>query len=105
MNHIKEHFTFRNLGVLMCLYSGMRIGEICALTWNDIDTDNRIINVNRTIQRIYVIKDGVRKTELLLDTPKTKNSIFEIPMNKDLIKLKPIKKIVNPSFFRSHKRR
>jgi len=56
--------------------------------------------VNRTIQRIYVIEDGVRKTELLLDTPKTKNSIREIPMNKDLIRLiKPIKKIVNPSFF------
>ncbi|MDH2207774.1 MULTISPECIES: tyrosine-type recombinase/integrase [Empedobacter] len=100
MNHIQEHFTFRNLGVLMCLCSGMRIGEVCALTWDDIDTDNGIINVNRTIQRIYVIEDGVRKTELLLDTPKTKNSIREIPMNKDLIRLiKPIKKIVNPSFF------
>lgn len=100
MSYINEHFTFRNLGVLICLCSGMRIGEICALTWEDIDTDNGIINVNRTIQRIYVIEDGNRKTELILDTPKTKNSIREIPMNKDLIRLiKPIKKIVNPSFF------
>lgn len=100
MSYIQEHFTFRNLGILICLSSGMRIGEICALTWEDIDTDNGIINVNRTIQRIYVIEDGNRKTELILDTPKTKNSIREIPMNKDLIRLiKPIKKIVNPSFF------
>ena len=100
MNYIQEHFTFRNLGVLICLSSGMRIGEICALTWEDMDTDNGVISVNRTIQRIYVIEEGTRKTELMLDSPKTKNSIREIPMNRDLIRLiKPIKKIVNPSFF------
>src|SRR5690606_12176484 len=80
MNYIQEHFTFRNLGVYICLSAGMRIGEVCALTWEDIDTDNGIISVNRTIQRIYVIEDGIRRTELILDTPKTKNSIREIPI-------------------------
>jgi len=100
MSYIQEHFTFRNLGVYICLSAGMRIGEICALTWEDIDTDNGVIKVNRTIQRIYVVEDGIRRTELLLDTPKTKNSIREIPMNRDLLRmLKPFKKIVNPSFF------
>lgn len=100
MNYIQEHFTFRNLGVYICLSAGMRIGEICALTWKDIDIDNGIISVNRTIQRIYVIEDGNRRTELILDTPKTKNSIREIPISKDLLRiLKPFKKIVNPSFF------
>lgn len=100
MNYIQEHFTFRNLGVYICLSAGMRIGEVCALTWEDIDTDNGIISVNRTIQRIYVIEDGTRRTELILDTPKTKNSIREIPISKDLLRiLKPFKKIVNPTFF------
>lgn len=100
MNYIQEHFTFRNLGVYICLSSGMRIGEVCALTWQDIDTDNGVININRTIQRIYVIENGTRKTELILDTPKTKNSIREVPISRDLLKiLKPFKKIVNPSFF------
>lgn len=100
MNYIQEHFTFRNLGVYICLSSGMRIGEVCALTWEDIDTDNGIIHVRKTIQRIYIIEDGKRRTELLLDTPKTKNSIREIPMSRDLLRmLKPIKKIVNPKFF------
>lgn len=100
MNYIQEHFTFRNLGVYICLSAGMRIGEVCALTWEDIDTDNGIISVNRTIQRIYVIEDGIRRTELILDTPKTKNSIREIPISKDLLRiLKPFKKIVNPLFF------
>lgn len=100
MNYIQQHFTFRNLGVYICLSAGMRIGEICALTWADVDTDNGIIHVRQTIQRIYVVEDGLRKTELLIDTPKTKNSIREIPMSKDLLRmLKPIKKIVNNSFF------
>ncbi|KPE50066.1 tyrosine-type recombinase/integrase [Chryseobacterium indologenes] len=100
MNYIQEHFTFRNLGVYICLSAGMRIGEICALTWQDIDTDSGVISVNRTIQRIYMIEDGNRRTELILDTPKTKNSIREIPISKDLLRiLKPFKKIVNPLFF------
>ncbi|MDV4043701.1 site-specific integrase [Elizabethkingia anophelis] len=100
MNYIQEHFTFRNLGVYICLSAGMRIGEICALTWEDIDIDSGVIRVNRTIQRIYVIEGDTRRTELILDTPKTKNSIREIPISKDLLRiLKPFKKIVNSSFF------
>lgn len=100
MTYIQEHFTFRNLGIYICLSAGIRIGEICALTWEDIDIDNGIINIKRTIQRIYIIEEGVRKTELMIDTPKTKNSIREIPMSIDLLKmLKPVKKIVNNSFF------
>ncbi len=100
MNYVQAHFTFRNLGVYICLSSGIRIGELCALTWEDLDTDTGIISIKRTIQRIYTIEEGLRKTELILDTPKTKNSIREIPMSRDLLKiLKPIKKVVNNSFF------
>jgi integrase len=100
MNYIQEHFTFRSLGIYICLSSGIRIGEICALTWDDIDTENGTIHIRKTIQRIYMIEDGNRRTELLLDTPKTKNSIREIPMSRELLRmLKPFKKIVNPTFF------
>lgn len=100
ISHIQDHFTFRNLGIYICLSAGMRIGEICALRWRDIDTDSGVINVRQTIQRIYLIEANVRRTELVLDTPKTKNSIRDIPMTKDLIKLlKPLKRVVNESFF------
>jgi len=100
MNYIQDHFTFRNLGVYICLSSGMRIGEICALTWEDIDVNTGIISVRRTIQRIYTVEDGTRKTELVLDTPKTKNSMRDIPISRDLLRiLKPIKKVVNNSFY------
>ena len=101
MSYVEENFTFRNLGIYICLSSGIRIGEVCALTWEDIDTDNGIISIRKTIQRIYMVEEnGNRHTELLLDTPKTKNSIRDIPMSRDLIRmLKPIKKVVNSSFF------
>jgi integrase len=100
MNYIQDHFTFKNLGVYICLSAGIRIGEICALSWEDIDTDNAIISIRKTIQRIYLIEDGERRTELIIDTPKTKNSNREIPISKDLLKiLKPFKKVVNPTFF------
>lgn len=100
MKYIQEHFTFRNLGVFVCLSTGMRIGEICALTWDDIDLENGIIKISKSIQRIYSIEDNIRKTEIIIDTPKTKNSIREVPMSKDLLRLmKPIKKIVNSSFY------
>lgn len=100
MNYIQEHFTFRGLGVYICLSAGMRIGEVCALTWEDIDLDNGIINIRKTIQRIYTIEDGCRGTELILDSPKTKNAIREVPISNDLLKmLKPLKRIVNNSFF------
>lgn len=100
MNYVQENFTFKNLGIYICLSAGIRIGEICALTWDDIDTENGVIYIRKTIQRIYIVENGYRHTELILDTPKTKNSIRDIPMNKDLLKiLKPIKKIINNTFF------
>ncbi|GHT34928.1 transposase [Bacteroidia bacterium] len=100
MVYIQEHFTFKNLGVYICLNTGIRIGEICALTWDDINTDTGIISIRQTLQRIYIMENDSKYTEIVLDTPKTKNSIRDIPMTKDLEKmLKPIKKVVNSSFF------
>lgn len=97
---VEDNFTFRNLGIFICLSTGIRIGEICALTWDDIDTDNGVIHIRKTIQRIYVKENGIKKTELLIDTPKTATSMRDIPMIKDLYEiLKPLKKVVNNNYF------
>ena len=74
MQYVKENFTFRNLGVYICLSTGMRIGEICGLKWSDINLSAETISVNRTIERIYIIDEGKRHTELIISTPKTQNS-------------------------------
>lgn len=100
ISYIQENFTFRNLGIYICLCAGMRIGEICALKWEDIDTENGIISVKKTIQRVYMIEGEERYTELILDSPKTRNSIRDIPMTRDLLKLlKPLKRIMNNNYF------
>lgn len=78
----------------------VRIGEVCALTWDDIDTDNGIIHIRKTIQRIYINDNGTKKTELLIDTPKTATSMRDIPMIKDLYDLlKPLKKVVRNDYY------
>ena len=100
MQYVTDNFTFRNLGIYICLSTGMRIGEVCALKWSDIDLGTETIHVNRTIERIYIIEDGERRTELVIGTPKTKNSIREIPVSKELMKLiRPLKKLMNDDYF------
>lgn len=100
MEYVKAHFTFMNLGIYICLCAGLRIGEVCALSWDDVDVDFGVIKISKTIQRIYIIEGTEKHTELIIDTPKSKNSIREIPIAKDLLKLiKPFKKVVNGQFY------
>ena len=99
MQHIKDNFSLLNFGIYVCLVSGIRIGEICALKWKDIDTSNGTIRINKTLQRIY-IPETPAHTELIIDTPKSKNSIREIPMTKELLAIvKPLKKVVNDEYY------
>ena len=100
MRFLEENFTFRNLGIFICLSTGVRIGEICALTWNDVDIESGVIHVRKTVQRIYIREEGRAHSELIIDTPKTSNSMRDIPMTKDLLNiLKPLKKVVNEQYF------
>lgn len=101
MDYIKNNFTFKNFGIYLCLSTGLRIGEVCALQWKDIDLKTGLISVNKTINRIYVVDDIIgRHTELIIDTPKTQNSIRDIPMSNEMLKmLKTIKKIVNQDYY------
>lgn len=100
MTYVKEHFSFLNLGIFICLNAGLRIGEVCALQWDDIDVTAGIIRVSKTIQRIYRVDGEEKYTELIVDKPKTKNSIREIPMTRDLLALvRPLKKIVRRDFY------
>lgn len=84
MRYLRENYSPMNLGIYICLCTGLRIGEICALKWEDIDMDSGMIRISKTIQRIYV-KDGKDcHTEVIIDTPKTMNSMRVIPIPRDL---------------------
>ena len=100
LDHIQSHSTFTGLGIYISLSTGLRIGEICALKWNDINITEGTITVSRTIERIYMVEGEKKHTELVISSPKTKNSCREIPMSKELLAIvKPLKKIVNDDFY------
>ena len=73
-----------SLCVLLSLYTGLRVGEVCGLMWEDIDFEKSILTVRRTVQRI---RNGDHSTCILADTPKSRTSRRSIPIPKFLIKL------------------
>lgn len=79
---------YRNLGILLSLYTGMRLGELCALKWKDISIKKGTLQVSHTLQRIqdFSSRDG-RRTKVVYDRPKTRQSIREIPIPRFLLEI------------------
>lgn len=71
------------LGIYLCLATGLRLGEVCALRWSDIDMDLKVLHVNRCVQRVRC-ENGPNKTILIEGTPKTACSRREIPVSDHL---------------------
>ena len=68
-------------GILIALYCGLRIGEICALQWTDIDFEEGILHVRKTLLRIRDLSpDAPRKTKVVIERPKTASSVRKIPV-------------------------
>lgn len=89
------------IGILLSLYTGMRIGEICALTWENIDFETKIIHVRHTIARVGTEGNKTR-TKLIVDTPKTRASKRDIPISSRLLPyLKKAKKAANSPYVAS----
>lgn len=100
MNYLTKNFTFKNLGILICLNTGIRIGELCALQWKDLNLEKQVLEIRRTIQRIYVKDNQKKRTKIIIDTPKTTNSFRDIPISNSMLSLiKPLSKIVNKDFY------
>lgn len=74
--HLNANEDLTSLGVTLSLFTGLRIGELCALKWEDIDFSKKILSVTKTIQRIQC-NDG---TKLIITEPKSTSSIREIPI-------------------------
>jgi len=76
-------------GIVLDLYTGMRIGELLALEWKDIDFDEGILSVNKTI---YISRDEDGEWVEMTDTPKSKTSYREIPLPAHILEhLKKLK--------------
>ena len=83
----------------LCLYTGLRIGEVCALKKEDIDLDKGFIFVSKTIIRIKNLnKDSIMKTKIILSDAKTNNSTRIIPLPKKIISILKSYNLKNNSF-------
>ena len=81
VHYVLEHKTSKSIGILLSLYSGLRIGELCALKWEDIDLDKQVITINKTLQRIYNKNSQTSASKIIITSPKTKNALRIIPIN------------------------
>lgn len=74
----------KGMAIVLALETGMRIGEIAGLKWEDIDFSTSLLTVQRTVQRIQCKKDGDKKTQIIEGPPKTLASKRSIPISKKL---------------------
>ncbi len=81
--YLKASSERSSLGILLCMGTGLRIGELCALRWEDLDLQKRILTVRHTVQRIQT-KDSSKRTKLILTEPKSESSFRCIPVPKEL---------------------
>lgn len=75
--------TTQNIGIMIALCCGLRIGEVCALQWSNVDLQRRVITVASTVSRIY--NCDTMQTEHCTSSPKTKSSNREIPISPILL--------------------
>lgn len=91
-----------SLGILLAICTGMRIGEVCALRFSDIDLERKVIQVQRTLERITSVdeKGTINGTKVVINEPKTISSRREIPIMKDIFPIvKKFSAIARPEYY------
>ena len=81
-----DEMDIYKFGIVLCISTGLRLGEICSLKWADIDFKGKMLRINSTVQRIAV-EGREKRTALLEGEPKSIFSKREIPLSDEIIKL------------------
>lgn len=92
LSTLETHSTFREYALIMTLaYTGIRIGELCALKWKDFNREEKYISITKTI---YIAKGGIKNYKLT--TPKTKTSKRKVTISESVIEtLDKLKQVQN----------
>lgn len=88
--YLYDNMELCNLGILVCMYSGLRIGELCALRWENILWNEQCIYVKETMQRLQntdISGTLMSKTSIVISAPKSACSIRKIPIPEQLFSL------------------
>ena len=73
--------------IYIALYTGLRIGEVCALRWEDVELNSKVIFVRKTVSRSWVYENGAKHSVLSATPPKTPSSFRCIPICSKLFKI------------------
>lgn len=87
ISFLKENMNLRNLGILLALTTGIRIGELCALRWAEINIESGTISIRKTLQRIYMKNGSQGVSRVIISTPKSEKSIRIIPISKKMLQI------------------
>jgi len=81
LDYVKANLDHKKLGVIIALYTGVRLGELCAMQWSNIDFSEGTLSITKTLQRIKdTDPNSTKKTKMVIDTPKSPKSIRPIPL-------------------------
>lgn len=85
--YLYNNVSPRNVGILLSLFAGLRVGEICALRWEDIALKDRLLYVRHTMQRIQNLEPEGPRTRVVITAPKSVTSARMIPLPEDLARM------------------
>jgi integrase len=81
--YLKENFNLTSLGIMLSLFTGIRLGELCALKWSDFSLEDRDFHVCKTMQRLpNPDKTARKKTQVEIGEPKSPSSVRTIPLSE-----------------------
>lgn len=86
-NYVTEHLSHQSFGILFALQTGIRIGELCALRFGDIDLNRKIAHITKTLQRIPHSGHDKHSSGIIVSTPKSDSSIRVVPMALKLLEM------------------
>ncbi len=87
VSYLTSHYDLTSLGILLCLFSGLRVGELSALKWDDFDFYAGTFEITKTMQRVKADGQSDKKTVVKIMEPKSKCSIRTIPIPDNLKEL------------------
>lgn len=88
VTYLLENMDSCKFGVLLALFTGIRIGELCALRWENISLEEKTICINATMQRLHNTEENEdTRTQIMIGTPKSDTSVRIIPLMDDITEL------------------
>lgn len=99
LEYILSDLDYEKMGILLVLYTGLRLGELCALHWEDIDFKEGTLSVHATMKRIQTPHNPEHKSAVVLTPPKSRKSARTIPLHKDILDLLKERAGANGTFF------